>query len=121
MLRFVISTVIIIGFFLNCSKCSREEGHSSEGSEVVEQEGIVSIEVEDAETSQNKTNDTLDSNIIRPNIRFIQTPDGKVIPEAVFKLKFPKMLNPQILKEGIKRNEAGDRDRGEETQKEERK
>ncbi len=110
----VIFAFIIAIFFasLNCSKCSKDEaskaGSQNPSTEKVSESPVVS----DAEMSAVFTDAGTGSNIIYPNIKFVETPDGKLVPEAAFRLKLPKMLNSTFLKNIV--NDQGNKENNEE-------
>ncbi|MCX7958940.1 MAG: hypothetical protein N3B13_07825 [Deltaproteobacteria bacterium] len=74
---------------------------------------------EDAGLSVNTSDAAENPSMMHPNIRFVQTPDGKMVPEAAFKLKLPKMLNSQFLKNAVKEQKEEESKGKVETEKEE--
>lgn len=96
MYRVLVVVGIILIIFAGCSRCSKEDANKVESQQSMAQENRVES---DGSTAFSNLVDAGESTqIMHPNIRFVQTPDGKMVPEAAFKLKLPKMLNSQFLK-----------------------
>jgi hypothetical protein len=112
MRRFVI--VVSIIFFMStygCTKCSGQKA----GESVDNMSTDVGLQqISDIGEDIYISDSTGGAGVMRPNIKFVQTPDGKVVPEAVLRLKLPKSLNPNILK-----NSAGDQKKETEPKREE--
>lgn len=115
MQRLLILAIFIILFSAGCSKCSKGEDINKENSQIATESDVVSANQE-AQKEANIVDAGDDSGIMYPNVRFVQTPDGKVVPEPVLKLKLPKLLNPQVLKNAEKQQENGSNQKEEESQ-----
>lgn len=109
MLKFFISLILTLMMFLNCAKCSKDT-NTDENIQQSSYKSIVNNNQESVNTepSQNQSDRRGETNIIDPKVRFVQTPDGKVVPEAILKLKLPKLLNPDILKNVAQESKQSD-------------
>ncbi|MGC8928099.1 MAG: hypothetical protein ACP5QK_09260 [Myxococcota bacterium] len=97
MYRVLIVIIIFNLFPFGCSRCSNEAIKSEDWAAEVALNNDISVQ-EVSDVVQNITDVQEGSQVMYPNIRFVQTPDGKVVPEQALKLKLPRMLNPQLLK-----------------------
>jgi len=121
MQRLLISIIIFLIVFSACSKCSKEEAESQQNKEAVQVEK--SEGQNDKNTSITQVSVDAGESLVtpHPNVRFVQTPDGKMVPEAAFRLKIPKMLNPEFLKGVANQQSEGNEQEKGKTAKEENK
>ncbi len=98
MFKFFSSLIILILLFAACSRCSNEREMHIADQQVLSDQIGQDQSLLDASEIVDSSNDGGVSGSNIPNIRFVQTPDGRMVPEAAFKLKMPRMLNPQVLK-----------------------
>lgn len=99
--RILIGMIILFSVFGGCSKCSMDErANLGEGlsGESPQQDGLDAQRVLHSDLGGDRDEER--EGVVQ-KVRFVQTPDGKVVPEPALKLKVPNLLNPGVLKNAI--------------------
>jgi len=103
----VVISILCLLAMVSCSRCSKGDNGEASGPQSEPNPGaVVQMANEDAQTQPNVENAQGSSGVRQTNVQFVKTPDGKVVPEPVLRLKVPNMLNPQVLKNAIKQQNA---------------
>ena len=99
-----IIVVLLLIFMVSCSRCSKAESPEvSKSSYVTDAESLVQTPSDEGlqRVSGGEGSQGADG-VRQTSVKFVQTPDGKVVPEPILRLKVPDLLNPRILKNAIK-------------------
>ncbi len=120
MYRLFVVLLVTFILFTGCSRCSKEEaGQENINQNPASQTNAVQVQ-SDTGISGNTADTDTGTQMMHPNVRFVQTPDGKMVPEAAFKLKLPKMLNSQFLKNVAKEQNGEEKNGNKDSKKEDK-
>lgn len=111
-MRILIGIIILLSILGGCSKCLTDERTSVHNlgedlsEESPQQDGL---DEQSLPPSGLRGDREEEREGVVQKVKFVQTPDGRVVPEPVLKLRVPNLLNPEILKNAIKyqNKEAG--------------
>lgn len=99
MVKSFVTLAMVLMVFLDCSRCSKGDNTGGNNQQSASQSVINNSQESNSTENSPKLSDRQEgTHIIDPKIRFVQTPDGKAVPEPVLRLKIPKLLNPDVLK-----------------------